>query len=131
VPPGGYAGPTSSGEPAGYGEPAAYRRWPGSQPEAGPPPTGYGPDPGNGLSAGYAPSSGNGRSGAFAPPGIPGTPAGSGFSGSFEDAAGASAGAGTGPVTRYPEPPEPQDAGSRVADPPAADDDTWPFSGSW
>jgi hypothetical protein len=131
VPPGGYGGPTSSGEPAGYGELAAYRRWPGSQPEAGPP-TGYGPDPGNGLSAGYAPSSGNGRSGGFAPPGIPGTPAGSGFPGSFEDAAGASAGAGTGPVAGYPEPPEPQDAGSLAAAPPAAaDDDTWPSSGSW
>jgi Subtilase family len=144
VPPAGYAGPASSGEPAGPKEPSGYRRWPGSRPQTQPgspppagPPTGNGLPSGNGLSsdtglsAGYVPSSGDGRSGDSAPPGIPGAPAGSGFRGPFETAAGGSPDANTGPLARHREPAEPQDPDSPAADPPAADDPTWPSAGQW
>jgi hypothetical protein len=134
--PAGDHGWSAAGQPTGYGAPGSYQRpaAPGPPPGSGPhadhglsheqrPSAGYGPLTGNGLATGY------GRSTSPALPGAPGTPGGPG---PFETLASRSPGAATGPVAGFGESAEPQDLlDNRAADPPAADDDTWPSSGQW
>jgi Subtilase family len=142
--PGRYWAPGGYKPPAGHPSSSGYGPSDGAQPDAnaglpadpGPaasdglshdlePPAGYGPPTGNGLAAGY------GRSASPALPGAPGAPGARGATGAYEAMASGSPDAHTGPVAGFGEPVEPSDPGAQAADPPSADDDTWPSSGQW